>query len=72
MTRAQFLFSLGSGTALMTLGTALASGGTTDWGLFWVGGIISALALSAQMKSMRLPAALAVRKPLAPALSRES
>ena len=72
MTRAQFLFSLGSGAILMTLGATLATGGTADWGLFWVGGIISALAITDQVKNLRLPAALTLRKPLAPALSRES
>ena len=44
MTRAQFIFSLGSGSALLVAGAALAVSGVGDWGLFWVGGLISGVA----------------------------
>ncbi len=45
MTRSQFIFSLVIGLALMAAGAVLASGGIADWGLFWVGALISGLTL---------------------------
>ncbi len=46
MSSSQLIFSLGSGVALLAAGSALAAGGVADWGLFWVGALISALALT--------------------------
>ena len=61
MTRAQFIFSLGSGSALLVAGAALAVSGVGDWGLFWVGGLISGVALSGCAKQARVPAPLPIR-----------
>ena len=61
MTRAQFIFSLGSGSALLVAGAALAVSGVGDWGLFWVGGLISGVALSGFSKQARVPAPLPIR-----------
>ena len=41
ITQRQFHFSWATGTALMAGGAALASTGNADWGLFWVGGLIT-------------------------------
>lgn len=51
ITQRQFHFSWATGTALMTAGAALAATGTADWGLFWVGGLITGLALSARLRA---------------------
>ena len=56
MTRAQFIFSLGSGAGLLALGAALASSGVGDWGLFWVGGIVSIVTLASVGKLSPAPA----------------
>lgn len=58
MTRAQFIFSLGSGAALLTAGAALAGAGIADWGLFWVGSIIAALSLATRLKASGFTATL--------------
>lgn len=52
ITQRQFHFSWTTGTALMATGTALAATGIADWGLFWVGGLITGLALSARLKPL--------------------
>ena len=52
ITQRQFHFSWVTGTALMIGGTALAATGSADWGLFWVGGLITGLALSARMRTV--------------------
>jgi hypothetical protein len=64
MTRAQFIFSLGSGAALLTAGAALASAGIADWGLFWVGSIIGALSLATRLKESGVAATLPAPRPL--------
>ena len=51
ITQRQFHFSWATGTALMAGGAALASTGNADWGLFWVGGLITGLALTARLKA---------------------
>lgn len=64
ITQRQFHFSWVTGTALMIGGTALAATGSADWGLFWVGGLITGLALSArlQMGPAREPARIPSRR----------
>jgi uncharacterized membrane protein YfcA len=44
MTRSQLFFSLTTGTTLLLGGALLASAGIIDWGLFWAGGVICAVA----------------------------
>ena len=51
MIRSQFVFSLVIGAALMAAGTALATSGVADWGLFWVGALVSTLALGARART---------------------
>ena len=48
MTRAQFIFSLGSALGLAATGFGLASSGVADWGLFWVGIAIGSVTLAQQ------------------------
>ncbi len=50
MIRSQFVFSLVIGAALMAAGAALATGGIADWGLFWVGALISSLTLGTRAR----------------------
>lgn len=54
MTRAQFFFSLGSGAAVASGGFLLATAGVADWGLFWVGSAIAAVAVVSAVKSSEI------------------
>ncbi len=53
MIKSQFIFSLVVGAALMAAGAALATGGVTDWGLFWVGALISSLTLGTHARESK-------------------
>ena len=61
ITQRQFHFSWTTGAALMAGGATLAATSAADWGLFWVGGLITALALSARLKSFRRPEPVTAR-----------
>lgn len=67
ITRRQFHFSCATGLGLLTAGAALAATGAAGWGLFWVGGIITTLAVSARVQALRettaarIPARIALR-----------
>jgi hypothetical protein len=69
ITQRQFHFSWATGTALMTAGAVLAANGTADWGLFWVGGLITGLALSARLRAA--PEGHAARVTIRPAILRQ-
>ncbi len=49
MNKSRLYFSLGTGSALLTAGYALAHSGMADWGLFWTGGIILSLTLGTHL-----------------------
>jgi len=51
MTRSQFIFSLTSGAAAMSGGYWLAAAAVADWGLFWVGSSITAMAVFTAVKA---------------------
>ena len=61
MTRSQFIFSLLSGASAMGGGFMLATAGVADWGLFWVGSAIAAVATFTAVKINLADGALRLR-----------
>ncbi len=66
MTRSQFVFSLGTGAALCAAGSALASSGIADWGLFTIGAMIAGLAIATQLRESDLLSRMQLGRAAAP------